>query len=477
MKICREEIGKFAGIFLVLMVLIYGGVVRGAEIQKETPATQVQEEEVPEKKPPEKKPLEKPPSLLPAYLSSMMLYAPYYTTFEPGPSIGVQAPYTYSGAEDTLIRGWNYHKLGPVRFSPYLSYDGLYRTNVFQSYTDKKSDYVNAIAPGIRFELPIAGRHKLSMGYLGNYFIYSRYNDLSHCDHNFNGDAAINFPKLSIGVGTAYRHAVEEPSSELLSRERPYNRITPYFKAAYTMADRWRVETNYQFDTLLFPKKVDSIDDRQYHNIGATLFYKFWPKTSALVQYLVSIRGHSNLSSENNTVHTPMVGLTWEPTAKLSGTVKFGYTTSTLNSVFPGSTDFPGSWALSIQTLYRFSRYTQLSLIAQRSIQEDVDYLNASYINSGVFVTLSHFWHYFRVTSYANFSYYNNRYLVDNFDPFTGELKKQNDNIYSFGCGLSRPVTRWLKVRIDYLYYDKGSNISYIPFNEHKLLFGIQTSF
>ena len=85
---------------------------------------------------------------------------------------GSLAPYGYGGAEDTLQRGWDSHKLGPVRVSPYLEYDALYRTNVFQTYNNKKSDFVNMISPGIRFELPVAGTHRLSLGYLGNSYIY-----------------------------------------------------------------------------------------------------------------------------------------------------------------------------------------------------------------------------------------------------------------------------------------------------------------
>ena len=165
------------------------------------------------------------------------------------------------------------HRLGAVRVSPYLEYDGIFRTNVFQTYADKKSDFVNTINPGIRFELPVAGQHRLSLGYLGNAFIYSRFGELSHFDQNVNADAALNFSKLSLGVGSAFRAATEEPEPPYwaptftIGRERFYYRTTPYFKAAYKMADRWRVEANYQFDDLSFPKKIDRIDNYQYNTL------------------------------------------------------------------------------------------------------------------------------------------------------------------------------------------------------------------
>ncbi|MBU4232770.1 MAG: outer membrane beta-barrel protein [Desulfobacterales bacterium] len=411
-------------------------------------------------------------------------YAPYNLTFGPGPSTGMLAPYGYGGAEDTLIRGWQSHKLGPFRVSPYFEYDTLYRTNVFQTYSNKKSDFVNMINPGIRFELPVAGTHKLSLGYLGNYFIYSRFSDNSHYDQNVNADAALNFSKLSLRVGAAYRNATEEASLLqvgpifTLSGKRVYNRVTPYFQATYKMADLWRIETNYQFDSLSFAKSIYRVDNYQANTFGGTIFYKFWPKTAALVQFIADIRTHPFDSTRDNVVYTPMAGLTWDPTAKLSGTLKVGYSITNYSDRNAETRGFnPDGVALSIQTLYKLSRFTQMSLVAQRSLQEDVDSANAGYFNTGLLFTLSHFWHYFKVTSYASFSYYNNHYIFNQFDPGTGELKKRDDNIIYAGAGLSRPVTRWLKLRFDYLYYNRGSNFSFYPTNEHKVLLGVQSSF
>ncbi len=475
---CRWGTLKCVGICLVMLAVWCSEGVAATEPQPENPALPQVEEEAP----PEKKPPEKPPELLPQYIPGVVPYAPYTTTFEAGPTTGLLAPYGYGGAEDTLIRGSQFHSLGAVKVFPYLEYDSAFRTNFFQSYNDKKSDFANVINPGIRFELPVAGQNKLSLGYLGNAFIYSRFGDLSHFDQNVNADAALNFSKLSLRVGSAFRAATEEPTATegapfVIGRERFYYRTTPYFQADYKMADLWRLEANYQFDDLSFPKTIDRIDDYQYNTFGVTGFYKFLPKTSALLQYVAVIRTYPFSSTQNSVVHTPMAGLTWDPTAKLSGTVKFGYTIANDDTNLPGRNNSSGSWALSIQTLYRISRYTQLSLIAQRSIQADVDYANSAYYNTGLFLTLSHDWHFFDITSYVACAYYNNQYINSTIDTFTGEWLKRNDNVYSFGAGLSRPLTRWLRLRLDYLYNDRGSNFNFYTYNEHKVLLGLQSSF
>jgi hypothetical protein len=450
---------------------MYSGVVAGAEVpaEKQVPA-QVQEEEVPKKpeKPPEK------PIELPQLLEKVPV-APT-TTFEAAPSYGISAPYGYSAAYDTLSRGWQRHRLGPVVVAPFFEYDALYRTNIYQTPTDKKSDFVNTLNPGLAFELPIAKTHKLSVGYLGNAFIYSKYGNNTHYDQNINADAAFNFPRWGLRLGNTFRIATEERTAQN-ARQREYTRESPYFGATYKFADRWRLEGNYQFEALTFAKSEDSPSNYQYHTASWSLNYKFWPKTTALVQYVLLFRQHPDNTIKNNTVHTPLLGLTWDPTAKLSGTVKFGYTITEYYTKLPTRNNNPSSWAMSIQTLYRFSRYTNLALVAQRSIQEDADNFNNAYVNTGVFLTLTHLFHYFNVNSYAAFSFYRNAYQENTFDSYTGEFKRRDDNVISAGAGLSRPFTRWLQLRLDYLYNNKASNFFGYRYNEHKLMLGAQTSF
>jgi len=454
---------------LVILALLYGGAVKGAEVPKGGPTPQVEEEAVPEK------PLEKPPEVPIAFPE--LAPARPYTTFDVGPITGMLAPYGNPWAMDALARGWVSHRLGPLRVSPFLEYDGVYRSNIFQTSTDKLSDFVNVVNPGMRFELPLAQRHKLSVGYLGSYYLYSEHSSESHLDHNVNADATFNFPGgLGLRFGSAYRNATEERTAQT-ARQRPYDRTTPYLQAAYKLSDRTKLEGIYEFDNMDFTHRVDSVDDYQEHLWGTALYYKFWPKTAAMVQYLITHREYPSFTAGNNTAHTPLVGLIWDPTAKLSGIVKFGYTFKNYENDLAGRKSSPTSWALSIQTIYRYSRYTNITLIAQRSIQEDLDFANSPYINTGLFVTLNHLWHYLKLNSYITLYYVNNAYQTDNFIGPTGALTSRVDNIFSAGCGINRAVTKWLRLRLDYVYITKDSDVPGFGFNEHKVLFGAQTSF
>lgn len=474
------------GLFIFLLALaaslclsveaqIAGGQPSAAELGEEEagePQPEEPEQEVPQA--PVRLPGYFPQGSPPIAASTLELSA---ISSAPGPALGMLAPYGNSAAFDTLLRGWKTHELGPVRASPYLEWDGLYRTNVFLTSADKKSSFVNIINPGVRFELPLAQRHKISVGYLGNYFLWSRFSNFSHYDHNANVEAALDFPGgLSVQVGNAFRYATEEPSG-VQARKRPYYRDNPYVLTAYGWADRWKIQGFYQFDLLHFKDDADRVNNYRQHAGGVALSYKFWPKTAALAQYIVAARTYPDNPLDNHTSHTPFIGLIWEPTAKISGTAKFGYTFTGYHRQIPGRDNSPESFAMSVQALYRYSRYTSLSLTLQRSKQDDLDAGNNNpFWNTGVFVALNRDWHYFKMASYVSFAYFNNSYINATFDDGAGRFKKREDQIYFLSAGLSRSLTRGLRLRADYSYINRSSNFSGNTYNDHRVLVGLQTS-
>ena len=406
-----------------------------------------------------------------------ILFPTFYGIAEAVPVTGVLAPYGNGLAFDTLRRGWITHAAGPALVTPYLEYDALYRSNIFSSPFDKKGDFVNLINPGIQIELPIAGQHRLSAGYLGNYWIYSVHGGQSHFDNNANIDAQFNFiGGLSLRFGNAFRTATEEADTQV-GRNRPYLRDTPYALAAYNFTDKWKIQAIYTYDIWQYDHNIDRFNDYREHSAGAYLYYKFWPKTSAFVGYGFSSREYPSSSSDNNNMHTPFVGLTWDPTSKLTGVIKFGYTFQNYVNEVSGRNNSPNSWAASVGTIYRFSRYTNLNVSLQRSIQQNLSFNNDAYKSTGVWVSLNHEWTALQMASYLSFSYVNGAYIFGSFDPSTGLLENRNDNTMTFGAGVSRPFTRWARLRLDYSYINNASNFFIYEYNEHRVLLGVQLSF
>ena len=188
---------------------------------------------------------------------------------------------------------------------------------------------------------------------------------------NFKGGTTIRF-------GNTFRAATEEVNSEF-SQKRQYWQTTPYLTITRALADRWKLEGAYQCDILQFTKKINQVNNYGQQNAAVTLFYRFWPKTSALIEYIFTYREYPSFSVDNNYAHSPLIGLTWDPTAKITGTVKFGYTFKQYDTDLPERNNSPENWIMSANLLYRYSRFTNLTITAQRAFQEDVDFANQAY--------------------------------------------------------------------------------------------------
>jgi hypothetical protein len=457
------------GVLIVIVVVCLSpGLLWGQDGGgQETPAAEKPAET---KEAPPQKPVE-PPGYFPGIPSSTP-----YGTLELGPTSGALAPYGNPAAYDSLQRGWHSRKVGNVTLSPFFEGDGLYRSNIYLTPSNKLSDFIFVLTPGLRADVPIAGKNRLSLGYLGTGYIYTTYGANSHYDQNMNANLEFKLKGgWSLRFGNTLRLATEERNSEF-STFRRYIRNTPYLTVGYVFADRWKLEGNYQFDTLGFVKTIDQVNNYNQQGVGGTLYYRFLPKTSALMQYVFTYREFPKTPFDNTYNHSTLVGISWEPTAKLSGTMKFGYTLDQYQTSVAGRNDSPGGFTMSINLLYRYSRYTNLTLTAQRAFQQDVDFRNAGYYNTAVWLALNHEWSFFHVSSYASFYFINSNYLNPTLDD-QGQFLKRLDNTVGVGVGLSRPLTRKLRARVDYAYSNRSSNFFGYSYNENRVLVGLQTSF
>jgi len=417
------------------------------------------------------------PSQEPGYFPSVVPYD-RKLTMEIGPISGILAPYGNPAAMDTLRLGTPV-KAGPLRVAPYLETDIGYRSNLFQTPNDKKATSVFAVNPGMYVELPLAHAHKISVGYLGNGIIYPAQDldDYSHFDNNVNIDGAFNFPGgLSLRAGNYLRIATEEPTAVIVN-QRFYHQWTPYFLANYAFADKWKLQAMYEFNKLSYAASAQSPQNDYNENVGSmALYYKILPKTAVLGQFMIAHRTYPSQTLSNNYTYTPMLGLTWDATAKLTGVVKAGYTIKDFETDLPGLQRDTSTPAFSGQVTYKFDRRTNLALTAQRAIQQDSDLAsNTSYYNTAFYLTLNHVWAYWKLTSYANVSYTVNDYINRTQNPGDG-LQFRQDSIIGTGVGFSRPLTRYLRLRLDYSYINKASNFSGYSYNEHRMLFGIQAT-
>lgn len=157
------------------------------------------------------------------------------------------------------------------------------------------------------------------------------------------------------------------------------------------------------------------------------------------------------------------VGVTWEGTAKTTGTVKVGGRTKEFESA--AREDFSGpSWEVGVR--WTPKEYSAFDLnTARRSNETDGvgDFIDTTSYTFG----WSHEWAD-RLTSQATYDYSINDYQ--------GEGVDREDDVSSFGLQLNYQMRRWLAFKAGVNLSDKDSNVAGFAYEKNVTFVGLQAS-
>lgn len=364
-------------------------------------------------------------------------------------------------------------RYGRMSLSPYLLLTEMYRSNIYQTERDTKSDFVTVTDLGVRFSSQFGANNTFDAGYKVGFLNYARYSRNDYTDQR--GDATLNV-RFPGGLGFRLSHNYIDSTFErsaAIGRMRDYNQNLTTFSASYAFADRWKIEPKYGRDHFLFEKSIDRMGNYLSQTLGASLYFRFLPRVSALGEYEYLNKEFSILGRDSDHIaHTVYFGLSFDPVGKLKGVAKFGYSSKKFDRRIPGRDDNPRSWVTSIDLTQDFTRFTRLSLVASRGFMDDPDWQNASLTISTISASLHHMFTR-KIGGTLNGSFRENRYLDRRTDPITGVTKKRLDKTYSVGCGAFYNIQEWLQAALDYSYTDKDSNFEGYSFSENRVMFRI----
>ncbi|MEQ1846329.1 MAG: outer membrane beta-barrel protein, partial [Nitrospira sp.] len=84
--------------------------------------------------------------------------------------------------------------VGPLRLHPHMGVAQMYTDNVFRTNSNKTSDFLTTLSPGIQVRLPFAGFHSFLIDYRTNLQYFSRTTSNDVQDQNAVGAVKFNFP-------------------------------------------------------------------------------------------------------------------------------------------------------------------------------------------------------------------------------------------------------------------------------------------
>ncbi len=388
---------------------------------------------------------------------------------------------------------------GNIRFGPVMVHPGFdlkeeYTDNVFLESRNPADDWITTISPGLILQLPFgpakeeAGVRKasylLQVQYRADIIKYLHHDWIDDVDHLVAGLLNLDFPggleftmDQRYYIGFIPPYTKEEPKKD-------YTESDTIATVSYRFAGRYKAELSYKHEVKDFEKPMmwdyygkEESDNYYRDEVAATLYYRFLPKTSVLFEY-----GYYQVNNEDwvgpstdNTNQRVWVGLSWEPGAKITGTLKGGFTAIRFDDKKGGNDE--DNLGVKCELTYEFSPYNRLTLEGHREILQTYlttkttpDY-GSTYVSSGINFGFRH-----NFTPKINGSVEG---VYENLDfKETGIYdKERQDNRYGGGVSTEYKIQDWLLFGLRYNYIYNNSNFAEQKYKENRVMFRMATVF
>ena len=393
-----------------------------------------------------------------------------------------------SSPAQVFVRDGGNIRAGSLQFHPSLEIRETYSSNVYQNYGGLPADagFITNVTPGIKLLLPVS-RHEVFVEYLADFNFYSVDSDTNYIQQRAGAGARFNFARGLDASLTYYYTDSEIPRTARTGQTEPglpedYFRARPYnqndFKGliGWSLADRWRLEGFFNYFNYRYKNSIDFYSNYDQPMYGGRIFYRLSPKLSVLGEYNYQPITYPDDQIYNNTTQFVYLGLAFDPTARLNGSLKFGYQDKNYDQSFEGrSSNFKGG-AVDGNLVYKLDVASTLRLLLNRSINEDRT-TNAPYTQNRVGLEWRHFWSRNEKVSWTLRGGYSTLAFDAPTTDADGSFKTRDDRRWEFGAALGYDLKRWLTLSLGYDYIDNQSNFINYDYQENRLYFKILVSF
>jgi hypothetical protein len=387
--------------------------------------------------------------------------------FRPGPLIGLMA---MSACSVVLALEPANLQLGPVYVTPTLDTRLEYVDNLFRTPDDKKETGLSVLKPRVQAWLE-SGLNTYSFAYTLEDFRYFDSSDDDYTDHRFNIDIHHEFNAKNVlnlygeffdsheERGTGLSEGVADLIDSPVEFERK-TAGTDYTFGNLQSNGRLKLAAKYR-DTLYQNFRQDTqYRDYDQYGLDGTFYWKVASKTDVLaeVRYqeirydLVDPlrRGGSFDSDEYNY----LLGVSWQPTAKTSGSVKLGFFERSYESL-EREDDDGFSWEVDVY--YKPRTYSVVNLASRRFSQE-TNGLGDAVNTAETSLKWDHDWSSQSSTALTGL------YQTDD---FRGSERK--DKVWGAEASYKYAMRRWLDLGVGYRYEDRNSDFDLYDYDRNKV--------
>lgn len=348
-----------------------------------------------------------------------------------------------------------------LEFTPTLKVSENYDDNFREVENNEESSWVTRISPTLALTA-YGQKSEYVLSYTADSDTFHSSQKDNNTDHHLTADAGFRFDARNQLLVNAGYHQVEETTSATPGVQGDkYN--TKNVGGVYTFGAetaRTQIDVGADYKELRYDNtsrdqngvRLNSAKERDATALRSTVYYRIGAKTRALAEVRHTDYQYVSAKDLDATNLAFLGGLTWDATAKTTGTVKFGREEKKFDRNVNDDAS-GGMWEAGITWQPR--TYSTFGLRARRALDEGEN--GAAAIKStSTTLDWKHYW-LERVYTTASYTRSEQDYIDD--------PQKRLDKADVFGLGLNYEMRRWLDVGIGYKYAENDSSAT-LPNNE-----------
>lgn len=356
-----------------------------------------------------------------------------------------------------------------VMFTPTLELEHGHDDNIHATKKSRKSSWVTVVEPTFTLGLDRA-KSAYQLKYRMSSKNYHSDNDSSHIDHHITADTGFEFNSRNRLLLKAGYHKLESSSSDNVSAPGDFKNDkwnTKNIGGVYTFGAqtaRTQVDFGANYEELRYDNnrndasgmRLNKDSERDATSGRITGYYAIAPKTKLLLEGRYTDYDYKSNSDRDSKNKALLAGVTWEATAKTTGTVKIGrekkdYKKSAYSDKSMGMWEAGVDWAPLT--------YSTFSLKTRRGFDEgttgvdfdgldEIDHVTSSIKTADTSLGWKHYW-MDRLYSEAEYRHVDRKYQNVN----------RTDKIDQYGLGLTYEARRWLDIGIGFKHRENDSDL------------------
>jgi hypothetical protein len=362
----------------------------------------------------------------------------------------------------------------------------IYTDNVFRTNTNRQSDFIHSLAPGIQVQLPFLKRHAFVVDYRTNiqYFQRTPTNDVQ--DQTAVGRFQFDLPSgLKIALQGEHKLGHDPRGSAIDIQALEVNKwqVDSFSARADYQGARTGVSlTAHTGRWTYLNNNQGPINDRMSNLVGLTLSRQVLPRTSLLADFRVQQAIFDQNKNLDSAIYTGSVGAEWTVTGKTKAELLVGYqwlkfTRAQVNqpgpvlSVFRRDRDDFSNLFVAGNLTWKPTTKLTINVQPYRAIQQIVVSGSTFFTATGVNLAASHALTP-RVEILSNVGIEHDKFEVP--AGLTGTTPARSDTLQNVAFGVSYRAVKWIGVTGQYIFEHRQSEVSRFSYNANTFMLAVQ---